>query len=207
MRLVIFRLPVLFFTLLFSVSFTTPDYTGKNLLLLLGTNSSTKEFKVLKNLWLLDKNYESTQTGIKFFINSTTGKVESILVAGENYYSGGNRFKKCSAALPYGISLNDNATALQKKLGDSQKLMGRNTLKFYKENTALEVSFTDLETGKISSIKFYKEAKPAKQIIPLNINAPAELRQQPASKAVFEQKRTQFEQHIPVVPPVTNNKK
>ena len=71
-------LPVLLFVLIFSNPLKAVDYTGENLLSVVGMNPNAKEFKPIKEFWLLDKNLENEYGGIKFSINPVSGKIESI---------------------------------------------------------------------------------------------------------------------------------
>ena len=136
-------LPVLACATLLLASFMPLDYTGNNLLLLLNADASSKEFKPVKEFWLLDKNLQNQYGGIKLSLNSMTGKVQSILIAGEECKPGGIPFFKCTSPLPFNLSLNDDTATLRTKLGEGIKLMGRNTLKFYMDDVAIEVSYTD----------------------------------------------------------------
>lgn len=137
--------------------FATDEYAGNALLLLLGSNTTAKEFKPVKEFWLLDKNFENNVEGIKLSVNTITDKVESVLIAGESWQVNGTTFSKCRSALPYGILLTDGPVALTTKLDEGQKLLGRNTLKFSKDKITIEVSFTDANLVTINAIKFFKE--------------------------------------------------
>lgn len=148
---------VFLFTFLFYKAIAVDEYVGNNLLLLLGFNTAAKEFKPIKDFWLLDKSFENNYGGIKLSVNTITDKVESILIAGESYQVNGTKFLKCSSALPYGILLADDTAALKTKLGEGQKLIGRNTMKFYQDKIAVEISFTNAKLETIGSIKFFTE--------------------------------------------------
>lgn len=154
-----FILVLLLFYFLSVSAFASTEYVGNNLLLLLGSNTSSKDFKPIKDFWLLDKNFENNYGGIKLSVNSITDKVESILIAGENYQVNGTKFLKCSSVLPYEILLADDTAALKTKLGEGQKLIGRNTMKFYQDKIAVEISFTNAKLETIGSIKFFTETK------------------------------------------------
>ena len=130
------------------------NYDGNNLVLILGQSTSSQNFKEFKAFWVLDKDGQNPAMGIKVYINPISDKVESIIIAGDNTDLGGTKFKKCTARLPHNINLNDDTTALVKKLGHGEKLIGRSTLKFYSHNLVIEASFTDLKTGEITFLKF-----------------------------------------------------
>ena len=180
---------LVFISLLLTTSFATIDYTGDNLLLLLATSTTSKEFKTIKEFWLLDKNLQNEYGGIKLSANSITGKIESVLITGENFQLSGTKFLKCSSPLPFNILLSDDTTALRIKLGDAQKLIGRNIMKYYVGDVAIEISFSDLKSGKISSVKFHKEAKPIPQ--PILITRPTN---NSIVKTKLEEKRRVLEQ-------------
>ncbi len=183
-----FALVVFFFTFLFFKAFSADEYIGNNLLLLLGFNTATKEFKPIKEFWLLDKKFENNYGGIKLSVNTITDKVESILIAGENYQVNGTKFLKCSSALPYGILLSDDTAALKAKLGDGQKLLGRNSMKFYKDKIAIEVSFTNAKLETIGSIKFFTETK----AVPVDVKV-AEQKKTSYAKIKNQEKYRQLE--------------
>ncbi|HLP50110.1 MAG TPA: hypothetical protein VK154_04455 [Chitinophagales bacterium] len=179
-------LPVLVCATLLLASFMPLDYTGNNLLLLLNADASAKDFKPVKEFWLLDKNLQNPYGGIKLSLNSMTGKVQSILIAGEECKPGGVPFFKCTSPLPFNLSLNDDTAALRTKLGEGIKLMGRNTMKFYMDDVAVEVSYTDLKSGKVQAIKFYNEVKP----LPAKV---VEIAKAPTAKDKLDDKRKELE--------------
>ena len=181
---------------LLSAGFTAVDYTGDNLLLLLGTNSTGKEFKAIKDFWLLDKNMQNEYGGIKLTLNSAK-KVQSILIAGENFQQSGAKFTKCTSSLPYHILLSDDTATLNRKLSNGQKIIGRSAIKYYEGDVAVEVSYTDLKSGKISCIKFYNELKPS----PVKIIV-AEEKKEPTAQAKLQDKRNQLEQKVFATPQV-----
>lgn len=179
-------LPVLFFALIFSTQLKAVDYTGENLLSVIGMNPSAIEFKPIKEFWLLDKNLENEYGGIKFFVNPVSGKVESIVIAGEGFLSNGKKFLKCSSPLPYNLLLSDDTATLRSKLGDGEKVMGKNALRFYVATNAIEVSYSNSKDGKIYSIKFYNGVKPAVVVGQATNNSNA-------VKTKFDNKRKQLE--------------
>ncbi len=178
----------LLFNLLFLYGNAATEYVGNNLLLLLGFNTASKDFKPIKEFWLLDKNFENNYGGIKLSVNSITDKVEGILIAGENYQANGTKFLKCCSALPYGILLSDDTAALQTKLGGGQKLVGRNAMKFYQDKIAVEVSFTNANFETIGSVKFFNEAK----VVPIEVKT-AEQKKTSYAKIKNQEKYKQLE--------------
>lgn len=132
------------------------DYTGNNVLAILGANVNTPQFREFKTYWVLNKAYESNYSGIKLYVNDVTGKVEGILIAGEGLTMNNEHFDKYTAKLPFGLSLNDDTSALSARLGHGEKLIGLNTLRFFQKSLAVEVSYNNLRSGPIRSIKIYK---------------------------------------------------
>ena len=191
-------LPVLFFVLIFSNPLKAVDYTGENLLSVVGMNPNAKEFKPIKEFWLLDKNLENEYGGIKSSVNPASGKIESIVIAGDGFQSNGKKFLKCSSPLPYNLLLSDDIATLRTKLGDGEKVMGRSAMRFYVATITIEVSYTNIKDGKISSIKFYKGVKPA--LVSQAIN------NSNAVKTKFDNKRNQLEAKVFTTPDVAVEK-
>jgi len=194
-------LPVLFFVLLFSTPLKAVDHTGENLLSVIGMNPSAKEFKPIKEFWLLDKNLENEYGGIKFSINPVSGKIESIVIAGDGFQSNGKKFLKCSSPLPYNLLLRDDTATLRTKLGYGEKVMGRSAMRFYVATITIEVSYTNIKDGKISSIKFYNGEKtvPVKEVALETTNSNV-------VKAKFDNKRKQLEAKVFTTPDVAIDK-
>ncbi|MBP6730610.1 MAG: hypothetical protein KA149_01040 [Chitinophagales bacterium] len=186
--------PVVAIILLTLTSFKPVDYTGENMLAALGLSPTTKEFKPIKDFWLLDKNYENNFGGIKFVVNNAYGRIESVLIAGENFQLNGVKFSKCTSPLPYGILLTDDTAALRAKLGEGQKVLGRNAIKFYRENITIETAYTDLNKGKIIFIKFYYGSRPV--VVPAK-----EVKPEPTNSAKLDAQRKQLEKQTFYTPP------
>jgi hypothetical protein len=178
----------LLFIFLFSHLIAATEYVGNNLLLLLGTNTGSKEFKPMKEFWLLDNSFENTYGGIKLSVNAITGNVQNILIAGENFQLNKTAFYKCTSALPYGILLNDDTAILKAKLGEAQKLTGRNAVKFYQDKIAVEVSFTNEKLTAINCIRFFYETKTLTPLVKVKEEKP-----EPAAVTKNEERRRQFE--------------
>lgn len=179
---------LILFSFLFQSVFASPEYTGNNLLLLLDANTTSKEFKSVKEFWLLDKDFENTYGGIKLGVNAITNKVESVLIAGEYFQLNKTPFSKCTSPLPFEILLSDDTTTLKIKLGEGQKLIARNAMKYYRDDVAIEVSFTDARQSRINSVKFFKGLKP----IPATVK-PVEEKAKPVTVTKNEERRRQLE--------------
>lgn len=90
------------------------DYTGNQLVAVLGKSVSSPEFLQYKNFWLLNSRFENPDGGIKVVVNPNTLLVDTILVAGYDYAPS---YTNCSSKLPYNIQLNDNVSAISQKTG------------------------------------------------------------------------------------------
>lgn len=175
--------------LLLSLSALSPlDYTGNNLLLLLGADPAAKDFKPVKEFWLLDKNLQNELGGLKLTVNNVSGKIQSILVAGYNFELNGVKYLSYSSPLPFNLQLTDDTATLTAKLGAGTKMLGRSTMKYYSGDFAIEVTYTDLKSNRISSIKFYNEIKPVVVKAPL-----VEEKKETTHKDKFQQKRNLLE--------------
>ncbi len=193
-------LPVLL--LLLSAS-TKLDYTGNNLLLLLGADPLAKDFKPVKEFWLLDKNLQNESGGLKLNVNSVSGKIQSILVAGYNFELNGVKYLTYSSPLPFNMQLTDDTATLTTKLGAGLKMLGRSTMKYYSGDFAIEVSYADLKSNRITSVKYYYENRPiAKTPV-------VEEKKTTTSKDKFQQKRNVLEDvafaSAPAAPVVTES--
>jgi hypothetical protein len=123
--------------------------TTENLIGILGTKVDSRDFKEYKKLWSLDKNLENRDKGIKLYPNTQNGEIQSIALEGGHHPL---------SSIPFGITWDDKASVIAKKLGaEGNKPIGRSTLKYYRGNLAVEVTFIDASNEKIKGIKFYKE--------------------------------------------------
>ncbi|MDB5282241.1 MAG: hypothetical protein JWO06_1316 [Bacteroidota bacterium] len=129
------------------------NYAGNNILIVLVANKNSQQFKEFKDAWQLDMKYENAYRGIKISVDDNTGRVKKIALAGENMPASGVKFTPCSAQLPFGILLTDDMAALEHKLGDGEKIPGKNSTRFFQHSIAVDVTFT--ATGKISFLEFY----------------------------------------------------
>jgi hypothetical protein len=168
---------------------------ASNVLFVLGKDKNSHEFKEFKDVWHLDKQYENNAKGVKLYVNDLNEKVESVLLAGDNYKLDGLIFSKYSSGLPFDIAFNDNMDQLTGKLGQPEKLMGRNAFKFNKQNISFEVAYAGNDNGKISFIKCYYEiVKPVPQSPA--VKQVAEIKKQPILLASMGP--LPAEKHIPV---------
>lgn len=132
-------------------------YSSNEALSILGKDKNSREFKEFKEVWRLDKQYENSSRGIKVYVDNLNERVQSVLFAGDNYKSNGMVFSKYSSGLPFDIAFSDDAAGLARKLGEPEKLIGRNAFKFNKQNIAVEVAYAGSDYSKIYSIKYYHE--------------------------------------------------
>jgi hypothetical protein len=132
-------------------------HSRANILAILGKKIDSREFKDYKQFWDIDKNFENKNQGLKLYVNSLREEVETIFLAGENCRISNSNFEKFTSAIPFGISWSDNISILAQKLGEGHKLIGKNTMKFYRGNITIEVAFVDWASEKITSLKFSVE--------------------------------------------------
>lgn len=99
------------------------DYTGNQLVAVLGKSVSSPEFQQYKSFWLLNNKFENPEGGIKVVINPNTLTVDTILIAGYDYAPA---YSNCSSKLPYNIQLNDNVSAISQKTGVAPVHYGSN---------------------------------------------------------------------------------
>ncbi|MBS1611664.1 MAG: hypothetical protein JST49_02485 [Bacteroidetes bacterium] len=90
------------------------DYTGNQMVAVLGKPIYSPEFQQYKSFWLLNNKFENPDGGIKVIINPNTLTVDTILVIGYDYAPS---YSNCSSKLPYNIQLNDNISAISQKTG------------------------------------------------------------------------------------------
>ena len=99
------------------------DYTGNQMVAVLGKPIYSPEFQQYKAFWLLNNKFENPDGGIKIIINPNTLTVDTILVAGYDYAPS---YSNCSSRLPYNIQLNDNVSAISQKTGAAPMHYGGN---------------------------------------------------------------------------------
>src|SRR5438046_111855 len=77
------------------------EYSGNNLLAVLGKDKNCGEFRQFSDWWELNGQGENKLRGIKVYVNEGTQKVEGILFAGENFTLNSSRFYRCTSLLPF----------------------------------------------------------------------------------------------------------
>lgn len=148
------KLWILCACMLYFPSGVITPYDGNNMLTLLGQSSTSQTFKDFAKFWLLDKALENRAQGIKIYVNPINDKVESITLTGEVVDLSEIKFVKYAGKLPLEISLDDDTSALNSKLGHGEKLMGRTTLRFHTGNLTVDATYSNLKTGKITYLSF-----------------------------------------------------
>jgi hypothetical protein len=129
-------------------------YDGDNILSVIGQHSSSATYKAFSKFWLLNKENENRARGIRVYFNPIADTAESIIITGYTTDLSTSKYAKCSAELPMQITLDDDTISLAGKLGHGEKLPGRNTWKFHKDNIGIEATYGDLKNGKIAYLKF-----------------------------------------------------
>lgn len=126
------------------------DYTGNNLLDVLGKSVYSPEFKQFSEFWLLDKKLENTLGGIKL-LQGLTGNIDTILVAGHDFSLAGTDYFMCSSPLPFNLGFNDRTEDISSKLQATPVPCAKGLL-FAGANYSLLLNNTD---GKIRWAKFF----------------------------------------------------
>ncbi|HWB63774.1 MAG TPA: hypothetical protein VG603_09710 [Chitinophagales bacterium] len=140
------------------------DYSGNNMLSILGASKNSQQFKDYQQFWMLDKDFQNAYGGMKLNINDATGKVESVLIICQDQELAGTDYHKFASHLPFGISMSDDTTTLNARMNGGYSILGKSTLKFNNGDIAVEATFNRLYFGQISSLKFYVEARKATPI-------------------------------------------
>jgi len=132
----------------------TTAYDGNNLLVVLGQSNSSQAFKDFTKYWLLDKDFENRNKGLKVYINPITEKIESITLTGDVPDLRDIKSIKYHAKLPLDLSLDDDTSSLYSKLGPGEKLIGRSTVRFHCGGLTIDATYGNLKTGKITYLAF-----------------------------------------------------
>lgn len=143
------------------------DYTGHQLVAVLGKSVSSPEFQQYKNFWLLDSKFENPDGGIRVVINPNTLTVDTILVAGYNYAPA---YTNCSSKLPYNIQLNDNVSAISQKTGVAPLHYGTN-IGYDVKDYHIMVKYNN--GSNINCVRFFNpNSKPYSAATVLNVTIP-----------------------------------
>lgn len=97
------------------------EYTGDNLLMVVGKTKTSYDFKEFKTYWLLDSKLESNYGGIKILINTATQTADTLLIAGTGFTLGETKFYPYSAKLPWGIKIKDKYSDITAKTSPGTK--------------------------------------------------------------------------------------
>jgi hypothetical protein len=147
------------FLFYFSGGGVVVSYDGNNMLLLLGQSNTSQTFKDFTKFWLLDDVLENRSRGVKVFVNPVNNKIESITITGEVADLSDTKFSKYHGKLPVNINLEDDTAALSAKLGHSEKLPGRTTLRFRcGSNLKIDATYSNFKKGKITYLTFSNES-------------------------------------------------
>ena len=148
---------VLGFLLLFSVfkPVIAMDYNGNHLLEILGEDKNSEAFKKFKTQFLLDKSFKNTSLGNKLTATHDTNTIiTAITVTSAGCELNDTKFKQFNETLPFDISFNDDAAALEQKLGSGKGGDDEAKLKFKKDGITINVFFKTAARKKITYIKF-----------------------------------------------------
>jgi hypothetical protein len=131
------------------------DYTGTRLLEILGEDKNSDAFTKFKTQYLLDKALKNPVLGIKLTaVHDSASIITALTVTAEGYEMNDIKYKQFEAALPFDISLNDDFSALEYKLGPGKGSEDDSRLKFKKDGITVNVIFKTPARKKIAYIKF-----------------------------------------------------
>ncbi len=116
------KIYVFLFTILAYTSSAQIEYTGDNLLMVLGKNKTSYDFKEFKTYWLLDSKLESNYGGVKILLNTTTQTADTLLIAGVDFTYNGTKFYPYSSKLPWGIKMKDKYSEMSAKTSAGLKV-------------------------------------------------------------------------------------
>jgi hypothetical protein len=128
---------------------TAMEYTGNNIITVLGENPSSENFNQFKTYWLLDATLQNPNSGIRLYTDKAGNRIDTVLLSGYGY----ENFRTCSSALPFGIALTDNVEAIKKKVGSDMVKHGDDYF-FNGPGVVLRVHY--LSYGRIQSLRVYK---------------------------------------------------
>lgn len=128
------------------------QFSGNDLLKILGESPSSSNFEKFKQQWGLNTNFQNPENGIELKLNRATGKADTLVLSGYGYSSAGITFKLFSSPTPYGITFSDNVDALQRKTGSSSIKVDKG---FLLQSAGTMVLVNYVSYGKIQSLKFF----------------------------------------------------
>ncbi|MFN8300420.1 MAG: hypothetical protein U0T75_15065 [Chitinophagales bacterium] len=131
------------------------DYTGDNLLRVLGQTSNSADFNSFRDFWLLDKKLESTFGGLKVMVARNNSRVDTLMVAGNGCVCNGTGFMPCTSPLPFGLQLNDSKEVMADKMQGVAAALGRN----YVISTGTVSVLVQVKESQTEWIKFFNTTK------------------------------------------------
>lgn len=146
--------PLLFALLLMcTTASTAAEYTGNNLVTVLGESPKSETFNRFKTFWLLDDNLANPDGGIRLYTDRVGSRIDTVLLSGYGYQCCGVNFRSCSSALPFGISLTDNVEGIKQKLNSDMVKRGDD---YFFNGPGVVVKVRYQSYGKIQSLRIYK---------------------------------------------------
>ncbi|MCW5908394.1 MAG: hypothetical protein KIS94_11080 [Chitinophagales bacterium] len=151
------RLQPLFILLLLFPFVHYGQFSGNDLLKILGETPASQNFEKFKSQWHLNANFQNTEKGIELKLNRATNKIDTLVLSGYSYTSGNASFKLFTSAVPFGIVFSDNVDALQRKTGSSSIKADK---AFLLQSSGTMVLVNYFSYGKIQYLKFFSGSSP-----------------------------------------------
>ena len=152
-----FRIALAFLFLSLSVHtlYAGGDYSGNKLLEILGEDKNSDAVKKIKSQYSLDKAFKSPSDGIKLTVShDSVSVVTAITVTAAGYEINDTKYKQYKEDLPFFMSFNDDAAALEQKFGPAKGPEDDIRMKFKKDGITINVFFKTAAKKKIIYIKF-----------------------------------------------------
>jgi hypothetical protein len=134
---------------------TAGEFYGNKLLEVLGEDKNGSAARQFKTEYILDKALKNPALGIKLTAAyDSIALVNCITVTSAGYEINDIKYKQFTGILPFDISFNDDAAALESKLGPGKGADDDVRLKYKKDGITVNVYFKSANKKKIIYIKF-----------------------------------------------------
>lgn len=146
---------VLLFLSLSIRSVMAGEFYGNKLLEILGEEKGGSSLRQFKTEYILDKALKNPALGIKLTAAyDSVALVNCITVTSAGYEINDIKYKQFTGILPFDISFNDDAAALEAKLGPGKGADDDIRMKYKKDGITINVYFKAANKKKIIYIKF-----------------------------------------------------
>jgi len=131
------------------------SYSGNKILEILGEDRNGEAVREFKTQFILDKSLRNPALGIKLTAGHDSGSViTAVTLTAAGCDINDIKYKQFAGALPFDISFNDDANAIQQKFKDARGPEDDIRLKFKKDGITVNIYFKTAGKKKIMYIKF-----------------------------------------------------